>query len=179
MGRPKTIDREKVLACAEYIVAREGSAALTIDEVAKAAGITKGGVQSCFGTKEAMIIALLDRWNADYAARLQLLLPESPSDRDRLLAHIRVTQTEGAATASRAAGLVIALMQKPDERRWLRGWYDKQLEPIKGLDSKSKSRARAALFAAEGAFILRYLGIVDISSNEWDSLFDELRKLLR
>jgi AcrR family transcriptional regulator len=59
MGRRQTIDREKVLAVAEDIVGQRGAAALTIDAVAKAAGITKGGVQSAFGTKEALIAAML------------------------------------------------------------------------------------------------------------------------
>ena len=54
-GRPRSIDRDKVLDAAEGIVAAEGAAGLTFDAVARAAGITKGGVQYCFGTKDKLI----------------------------------------------------------------------------------------------------------------------------
>lgn len=45
-GRPRTIDRDKVLDAAEAIVSRVGASGLTFEAVARAAGITKGGVQS-------------------------------------------------------------------------------------------------------------------------------------
>ena len=64
-GRPRSIDRDKVLDAAEGIVAAEGAAGLTFDAVARAAGITKGGVQYCFGTKDKLIEAMIDRWSAD------------------------------------------------------------------------------------------------------------------
>lgn len=66
VGRRKTIDRNSVVDAAEALVAERGSSALTISAVAEVAGITKGGVQSCFGTKEALIAAMLDRWMGDY-----------------------------------------------------------------------------------------------------------------
>lgn len=43
MGRQRSIDRDKVLDTAEEIVATRGAAGLTIDAVAKAMGISKGG----------------------------------------------------------------------------------------------------------------------------------------
>lgn len=54
MGRRRTIDRDQLLDAAEAVIAREGAAGLTIDAVAKEMGITKGGVQYCFGTKDAL-----------------------------------------------------------------------------------------------------------------------------
>lgn len=62
MGRQRIIDREKVLEAAEEIVINQGATALTIDAVAKAMGISKGGVQYCFGNKDALIDAMFERW---------------------------------------------------------------------------------------------------------------------
>ena len=70
MGRTRRIDRDKVLDAAERIVAEEGPSSLTIDAVAKAMGITKGGVQYCFGSKDALVSALLTRWSAEYDAEV-------------------------------------------------------------------------------------------------------------
>ncbi len=62
MGRRRTIDRDQLLDAAEAVISREGAAGLTIDAVAKEMGITKGGVQYCFGTKDALIDAIFERW---------------------------------------------------------------------------------------------------------------------
>lgn len=51
MARPRTIDRERVLKSAEQLVQRAGATAMTLEAVAKEAGITKGGLQYCFGSK--------------------------------------------------------------------------------------------------------------------------------
>ena len=74
-GRPRTIDRDKVLDAAEAVVQRTGASGLTIDAVAREAGITKGGVQYCFGSKDSLINAMLQRW-------CDCLLYTSPSPRD-------------------------------------------------------------------------------------------------
>lgn len=66
MGRQRTIDRDKVLDAAENIVLNQGAAALTIDAVAKSMGISKGGVQYCFGNKDALIDAMFERWGYTY-----------------------------------------------------------------------------------------------------------------
>lgn len=42
MGKTRTIDRDHVLDMAEQIVGEQGAAALSIDALAKAAGISKG-----------------------------------------------------------------------------------------------------------------------------------------
>lgn len=54
-ARPRSIDRDKVLDAAEALVMIEGAAALSFDAAAKAAGITKGGVQYAFGTRGNLI----------------------------------------------------------------------------------------------------------------------------
>lgn len=69
MGRQRTIDREKLLEAIFDIVMEQGAAALTIDTVAKKMGISKGGVQYCFNSKEAMIDAMFEHWEGGYEAR--------------------------------------------------------------------------------------------------------------
>ncbi len=79
MGRPRTIDRDKVLEAAEAIVLREGATALTFEAVAKASGITKGGLQYCFGTKDDLVAALVERWMTAMDAELAESLPQGPT----------------------------------------------------------------------------------------------------
>src|SRR3546814_15074706 len=61
MARPRTIDRDAVLDAAQRVVARDGAAGLTLEAVAAEAGISKASVLYDYGTKQALIKALLER----------------------------------------------------------------------------------------------------------------------
>ena len=66
MGRRPTIDREGLLDAADRVIAKGGVTSLTIDAVAREAGVSKGGVLYSFGTKDALIEAMLERAGASY-----------------------------------------------------------------------------------------------------------------
>ncbi len=70
MGRPRSIDRDHVLDMAEKLVAEGGLAALTMDAVAQASGVTKGGVQYCFGNKDGLLKAMIGRWGDRFDAQV-------------------------------------------------------------------------------------------------------------
>ncbi len=52
---------------------------MTIDAVAKAMGISKGGVQYCFGSKDALIDAMFDRWGSAYETLFTAIAGDEPS----------------------------------------------------------------------------------------------------
>lgn len=178
MGRRPTIDRTRVLEVAERIVDERGAAALTIDAVAKAAGISKGGVQSCFGTKEAMISAMLERWVQDYEAALSA--PNAPRRdlRNRLEQHVELSLGAGAASSGRAAALVAALLQDPDHLGSVRSWYAKRFAGL--FEAGDRGRLmRMALLATEGAVLLRHFGLASLTDTEWAVIHEDIRASLR
>lgn len=68
MGRKRIIDQQAILDAGEAVVARDGAAALTLDAVAKHAGISKASVIYDYGTKQALIEAIVERaFRADHA----------------------------------------------------------------------------------------------------------------
>lgn len=177
MGRRKTIDRDRVLEVAEDIVASRGASALTIDAVAKAAGITKGGVQSCFGTKEALIAAMLRRWMQEYQERVDGIAGPRPSPAAGIAAHVETTHLHDEGSQARAAALLALLLQTPEHLSDTRNWYREQ---VAGLDMTALAdrRARLAFLATEGAFFLRFLGLMPIDRSAWDAMFADIRELL-
>ncbi|HTT86267.1 MAG TPA: helix-turn-helix domain-containing protein [Acidimicrobiales bacterium] len=54
--------RERLLASAAQLFADHGFDAVSVDAVAEAAGRTSGAVYDHFGSKQGMLLALLDRW---------------------------------------------------------------------------------------------------------------------
>src|SRR5690606_27453443 len=61
MGRKRAIDQQGILDAAERVVARDGAANLSIDRVAKEAGISKASVLYDFKTKQAVLEAVVER----------------------------------------------------------------------------------------------------------------------
>lgn len=177
MGRRQTIDRDHVLEVAENIIAGQGASALTIDAVAKAAGISKGGVQSCFGTKEAMIAAMLRRWMEDDQRRFEDSAGAHPSPVDRIRAHITTTHLHDDASHARAAGLLAVLLQTPEHLDETRQWYRTRLADFDAADPQSRL-SRLAFLATEGAFFLRFFGLMAMDRDQWDAVFADIQRLL-
>ncbi|MBO1112726.1 TetR/AcrR family transcriptional regulator [Bordetella petrii] len=176
MGRRRTVDREQLLDAAETIIEASGAAGLTIDAVARAVGITKGGVQYCFGNKDALIDALFERWGAAYDRIFAEVAAGSADPLDAVRAHVAATRRTDEVSA-KSASLLAALAQTPEHLASTRLWYRQR---IAGLDLSTPAgrRARLAFLATEGAFMLRFFGFMDIDEAEWQAIFDDLQTLL-
>jgi len=53
--------RDRILEAAEQLVAEQGASNLTLDAVAQAAGVSKGGLLYHFPSKDALLMGMLDR----------------------------------------------------------------------------------------------------------------------
>lgn len=173
MGRRKTIDRDRILDAAEEIVNTQGAAGLTIDAVARAVGITKGGVQYSFSTKEALIEAMFERWGKIYTEQFEAIAGPDPDPVKTVWAHIEATRRSDDTSHAKAASLMAALLQTPEHLASTKTWYRAR---IAGLDTSTEEgrRARIAFLATEGAFMLRFLGFMDIAPQEWAAFFDDI-----
>lgn len=177
MGRQRTIDRDKVLDAAEDIVIKQGAAALTIDAVAKSMGISKGGVQYCFGNKEALIDAMFDRWSASYEQIFNREIAKDGSPENRINAHRLATYEHDKTAIAKGAALMASLLQTPEYLESTRAWYRERLRNLDTSTDQGK-RARLMFLATEGAFTLRYFGLMDIDDNEWQEVFHDMSRFL-
>lgn len=176
-GRPRSIDREKLLDIAETIVAQQGVAGLTMDALARAANITKGGVQYCFGNKEGLIQAMIMRWSDRFDAEVALAANGETDPLAHVRAHIKVTREADVQDESRFAAMLAGLIPNSDQLTETRAWYARQLQ---GLDFSTEQgrNARLAFIANEGAFLLRSFNFFDLSPQEWRAVFRDIERLL-
>lgn len=177
MARYQAVDRNSVLDAAELIVRTKGIAALTFDAVAKAAGISKGGVQSSFGTKDRLIAAMYERWGGEFEALVARLAGPEPTPEALARAHVEGTRRTDKVEGDRAAGMMAALLNSPNHLKGVQAWYKQRLEGI-DTDSPEGRRIRLAFIACEGAFMLRYFGFMKISQREWRELFADILALM-
>lgn len=172
MGRKPTISPERLLTLAEDIVNADGPQALTIDALARAAGISKGGVQYSFASKDALIKGLVDRWTAQFDRLVDDIAIVGPTGFVR--SYIAAMRTSHAAINAKMAGLMIAYMQNPLHRRDTAQWYRAILER---MDETPECRvARTAFLAVEGLMMLRIWGADD--DVDWQSRLDDIAALL-
>jgi AcrR family transcriptional regulator len=82
--RRKQLTRDHLLASAEHLFLERGFHASSIDDIAQAAGFTKGAVYAHFSNKEDLFIALTERRWDEQLARVRTALhtlATSPADR--------------------------------------------------------------------------------------------------
>ncbi|KAA0970384.1 TetR/AcrR family transcriptional regulator [Aureimonas fodinaquatilis] len=173
MGRKKTIDRDELLDTAELIIRTHGAAGLTIDSLAKAADITKGGVQYTFSSKQAIIDAIMERWFESYTELYTKLAGENPAPTDSLKAHIEATRLEEQPTDAKSAGIMAALLQSPDDLEGSRVWYQERLK-VFDLNTDAGRNLRMLFYATEGLFMLKQMRLADVSDKEWDIMLKHI-----
>lgn len=177
MARPRSIDREQLLDLAEGMVADEGAASLSFGSLGKAASLSKASVQTVFGTREAMIEALLTRWMVREAKTYQAFLGDDISAGSRLKAHLQSTQREGGKVSRTASALLATLASSGNASRVIQNWYQVRMDGLDANDQESRKR-RLAYLAAEGAFLLRNLVGLDIDDDKWESIFRDIDKMM-
>src|ERR1700704_2457227 len=82
----KAQTRASLLAAAARVYARRGFGGATLDEVAAEAGFTKGAVYSHFGSKENLLLALMEEHLASHVAEQIALFDRQRTTWERPLA---------------------------------------------------------------------------------------------
>jgi AcrR family transcriptional regulator len=138
----KAHTREQLLAAAARVYARSGFGGATLDEVAAEAGFTKGAVYSHFGSKENLLIALMEEHLA-----AQVTEQLAVWDRDR---------TTWERPLAGSAQWMASLEDDPDPFRlfvelWVYAQRDERLRErlAGGLDALRMTFARFAQAGAE------------------------------
>ncbi len=78
-GRPSA--KDDILDAAEAVVVDKGAVHLTLDAVTERAGISKGGLRYHFDSKEALLMALVERQVKRYEADLAPARPPNSAHR--------------------------------------------------------------------------------------------------
>src|SRR6202035_5086132 len=82
----KAETRSRLLAAAAELFADQGVDAVSVDAVAEAAGRTSGAVYAHFGSKQGLLLALLDSWKDSVRTVLLAEVAVSDSPEEQLAA---------------------------------------------------------------------------------------------
>src|SRR6218665_2514693 len=179
MGRKRVIDQQAVLDAAERVVGRDGAANLTVDAVAREAGINKASVLYDHKSKQALVEAVVDRAferDNDHHAGIeaQIAAVEDRAICGRILAAAAPPPEEFRAVAlnlSAALALDAGLRTKMQEN---------QARTISRIEATSPSPRGALLayLALEGLKFLEHLDFHHFPREERDRLLREINWLV-
>lgn len=171
MARPRTIDRNIILTAAEDLLTETGGLYFTLDQVAHRAGVSKGAVTNAYPTKSQLVGAMLkrefDRFREDRATYIR-----EGAAYPLVEAHIAASESVNETFKARAARLIAAVAHEQEHIAIIQDLYANLLQDLAG-DSRTARQGRMALFAIEGAFLMRGLGMVTLTDDEWHQLFED------
>lgn len=178
MGRRRVFDQQAILDAAERVVARDGATNLTLDAVAKEAGVGKATVIYDFKTKQALIEAVVDRaFQADAARHAGLEAELEGQDSRAIRGRIRGgAQAPPEDFRAVALNLSAALVLDADLRRKMRASQASVVARVLAT-SASPRGAQLAYLALEGLKFLEHLDFHHFPPAERDRIVREIEWL--
>lgn len=152
--------RETLLATAAQLVAEKGLGAVSIGDIAVAAGFTKGAFYSNFESREAMLFDLMGIVHAQQSAAMNALEAEAPpADLSRALdqlVEICVRHADSPTAALLIGEMQLQARRSPEFARLVEAGFQERLAGFSGWIDKllRTSGARPALSSTELARIV-------------------------
>jgi AcrR family transcriptional regulator len=170
--------RERLVRAACDIIQLHGAGGLTLDAVARAAGISKGGLLHHFATKEALVEALLQQLFEDFERQVERHLAAEPPGPGRLLrAYVRATYADEPLPLEVATVLLAAVTENQALLAHLRAdsesWRRRLLE-----DGVPAARAMVIRQATDAYWSDRMLGLEPADQAANHLVRDELLRLI-
>lgn len=177
MGNASTT-REKLLQAAGIVVQEKGVSQLTLDSVAKQAGVSKGGLLYHFPNKEALIRAMVD-----YLMQLNThtLLDHKPLhslEKGRFVRAFLETTEVSPEQRELSAGLIAAFVTNPELLQTVREHYQYWQERVE-TDGIDPAVATVVRLASDGLFFADLFQLAPPSGDLRRQVFQLLEKMTR
>jgi AcrR family transcriptional regulator len=178
MNPVDTIETHKrILQAANQVVVREGSNALTLDAVAKEAGVSKGGLLYHFPSKEALISAMVEDLICEADQSMHDLQAGDPqSERSWTRAYIKSCWLCGE-TDTISAALIPAAASNPMLLDPLRRYYETWQEKL-DQDLGDTTKSTLIRMALDGLWLADLLCLSAPHGQRRKDLFDKLNSLV-
>lgn len=142
--------RHQILDAAEHIFLRQGVARTSLQEIAEAAGVTRGAVYWHFENKPALFRAMLDRVILPCEGALQEMQAAAAEDLPDALARLAMTPLENLATKPQVQRVFTVLMHFTEFTGEMASERDKHRTMVAGY--MAQMEALLARGQAAGAF---------------------------
>lgn len=171
--------RKQVLNVAAQISSEKGMAHLTLDAVAREAGVTKGGLLHHFPNKQALLEGLCDELLEGLDKQIAEVMEKDPDPVGSFSrAYLEIISTyETGADAQRASVLYAALFAEASLRERWRDWLENKFQQHAKTDSALS--AWIVRLAADGLWLSEVVGGPESLRKQRHALMAELIAMTR
>ncbi|UYL09306.1 TetR/AcrR family transcriptional regulator [Bdellovibrio sp. SKB1291214] len=129
--------KEEILKATLALAQKKGLAAITVQAVAKLAGITKGGLLHHYPSKQALIKGVFDTLMTEMDQEIDALIEKDPSPFGRFTrAYVELCFDEECLEETSAwPALCVSILVEPRLKKMWRSWMEKRLKQHKSTDS--------------------------------------------
>ncbi len=158
--------RDRLLDAAEDVLSTGGATTLTLEAVATAAGVSKGGLLHHFGTKDLLVIAMAQRaaaeWHAEVCAAIERV-PPGPGRVSRALLQTCAASSEAwnERIRRRSAALFAVLLHRPELIAELKSPCE-EVRSWLASDGLAEGVADAVMAAIDGLWMYWVTGLVSL-----------------
>jgi AcrR family transcriptional regulator len=175
--------RDRVLDATETLLAEQGLASTTLDAVANAASISKGGLLHHFSSKEKLIEAMVDRatrrWRDDVRRAIEVEVPGAGRVARALLRQcLQNAETFNDRCRDTSAAMMAAMMHQPGARRPLQAFYGELLSML-DHDGLPQGVGTVVLAAIDGIWFTWVTGIAEATEHRCSTIRQTLEQLIQ
>ncbi|UOQ83395.1 TetR/AcrR family transcriptional regulator [Gracilibacillus salinarum] len=164
----------EILNAASKVVSERGIFELTLDAVAKQAGISKGGLLYHFPSKEALVEGMVQHLAVNYQEKIEDNAKQDPEETGRWIrSYVDVTFNQTYQNKDMNAGLLAAKAVNPDLLDPIRKLYEEWQEQIEneGIDPMKATIIR---LATDGIWLAELFDIYHIEEEKKQEIYKVL-----
>jgi len=178
MARNRTIDSDALLDAAERVAIRDGAVGLSIDAVAREAGISKSRVVYDYKSKSGLLRALVERRLRKEDERVLTAVDAHRDSPNPELSGRIAAAKDSPNEDDRAIALTLCAAMSSEEplQDMIRDVVKRDLQAVTAFATHA-SRAVVAYLALHGMMSLEYLDIYRWTEPERAALLAEIQKL--
>ena len=169
--------RERILAAAIEVIRTDGAANLTLDRVATAAGVSKGGFLYHFGSKDALMAGLLDETLAVLDDELDIrearFRAADPASRGTFaLAYLDYVREPYKAADDTSSSILAAAALDDELLANTRATFERWQERLMHRDKLAETTGLLARIVGDGLWLIDLFGLAPPTKAERHEVLD-------
>ena len=173
------LTRDRILAAATEVIKQEGVSSLTLDKVAARAGVSKGGFLYHFGSKNALIIGLLNQTMGVLDTELNVLADGIDASQGAFaLAYLDYVREPTKAATDTAVSILAAAALDDDLLDSTRSTFHRWQDRLRQDDGLDEVEALLARIVGDGLWLIDLFGLAPPSAEERRKVLDLVSDLI-